>query len=354
MTDISADVIVVGAGVAGALFAERLTAQGIRVAILEAGPRIDREEAFETWLGATIKVPESPYPLTPEADHPVAHDVSHWYRQSGPDPFKSTYLKQVGGTTWHWLGTCVRYVPNDFRMRSLYGQAVDWPITYDDLEPDYLEAEHELGVAGDSNEDLGSPRSGPFPLPPIPQSHLDGFFAEALKGTVYAVHPTPQARNSVEHDGRPVCCGSGSCIPICPVQAKYDATVHLDRAESRGARVHEQCTAVQVALDGDDRVAGLRFRRPDGSEGVARGRVYALAAPRDRNTPLVAQLAGTRLSRCRQWFRAGRSQSDGSSDPVELGRCTRACLAIPGTALNVRYRDPEGRCVSPHALKSAN
>ncbi len=278
MTDISADVIVVGAGVAGALFAERLTAQGIRVAILEAGPRIDREEAFETWLGATIKVPESPYPLTPEADHPVAHDVSHWYRQSGPDPFKSTYLKQVGGTTWHWLGTCVRYVPNDFRMRSLYGQAVDWPITYDDLEPDYLEAEHELGVAGDSNEDLGSPRSGPFPLPPIPQSHLDGFFAEALKGTVYAVHPTPQARNSVEHDGRPVCCGSGSCIPICPVQAKYDATVHLDRAESRGARVHEQCTAVQVALDGDDRVAGLRFRRPDGSEGVARGRVYALAA----------------------------------------------------------------------------
>jgi len=49
-------------------------------------------------------------------------------------------------------------------MKTLYGQGVDWPITYDDLEPFYGEAENEIGVAGDSALDLGSPRSTPFPM----------------------------------------------------------------------------------------------------------------------------------------------------------------------------------------------
>ena len=42
---------------------------------------------------------------------------------------------------------------------------------------------------------------------------------------------SPQARNSVDRDGRPACCGSASCIQICPIGAKYDATVHLSSAE---------------------------------------------------------------------------------------------------------------------------
>lgn len=38
-------------------------------------------------------------------------------------------------------------LPNDFRMQSEYGQAADWPISYDELEPFYREAEHEIGVS---------------------------------------------------------------------------------------------------------------------------------------------------------------------------------------------------------------
>src|SRR5690606_16016122 len=113
----------------------------------------------QRYWNALIKVPESAYPLTPEADHPVAHDPDHWYRQTGPDKFRSTYVKVVGGTTWHWLGTCLRHVPADFRLKSLYGRGVDWPIAYEDLEPFYGQAEHEIGVSGDSSDPLGSPRS---------------------------------------------------------------------------------------------------------------------------------------------------------------------------------------------------
>ena len=278
MSDITADAVVVGSGFAGALLADRLADRGIRTAILEAGPRVNRARAFETFLGAVVKTPESPYERSPEADFPKSEDPDHWYRQSGPDKFKSTYLKAVGGTSWHWLGTCVRFLPSDFQLRSRFGRAVDWPIGYDEIEPFYVAAERELGVAGDSADDLGSPRSGPFPMPPIPASWLDGVCERMLADTPWRVRPTPQARNSEVHQGRPACCGSASCIPICPVAAKYDATVHLRRAEAQGAALHEQTTAAFVETGDDMRVTAIRFTRPDGSSGVARGRVYVLAA----------------------------------------------------------------------------
>ena len=143
MSDIEADVVIVGSGIAGALLADRLALSGVRVAILEAGPRIDRGHALRRYFQAPFKTPESPYEATPAADFPLTIDPGHWYRQSGPDRFKSTYLKAVGGTTWHWLGTCLRLLPNDFRMRSRYGRGVDWPLDYDDLEPFYTQAERE-------------------------------------------------------------------------------------------------------------------------------------------------------------------------------------------------------------------
>ena len=278
MNAVEAEVVIVGSGVAGALVAERLARAGVGVAVLEAGSRIDRGQALGRYFNAPIKTPESPYLATKEADFPLSVDSGHWYRQSGPDNFKSTYLKAVGGTTWHWLGTCLRFLPNDFRLQSRYGRGIDWPIGYDDLEPFYVEAERELGVAGDSDQDLGSPRSAGFPMPAVAHSYLDSVFERAVRGTGYQVRATPQARNSVAHDGRPACCGSASCIPLCPVGAKYDATVHLGKAERRGAAVHEQATATSVETGANGRVTGIRFHRPDLSDGIARGRIYVVAA----------------------------------------------------------------------------
>ena len=64
MTTISADVVVVGSGVAGVLVADRLQRSGRKVTILEAGPTIDREQAVEVFRAATAKVPESPWTWT--------------------------------------------------------------------------------------------------------------------------------------------------------------------------------------------------------------------------------------------------------------------------------------------------
>jgi glucose dehydrogenase len=278
MADIEADVIIVGSGIAGALLAARLANAGAKVAILEAGRAVDRAEATQRYWDAAIKVPECPYPPIPQADHPISNDPDYWYRQSGPEKFKSTYLKVVGGTTWHWLGTCLRFVPNDFVLSTNYGRGLDWPISYAELEPFYGQAENEIGVAGNSAETLGSPRSGNYPMPAVAQTYLDKVYARALAGTEFEVRSTPQGRNSIDRNNRPACCGNASCIPVCPVQAKYDATVHLDLAQKRGATLHVQTTAVAVEVGADRHIAAVRFKRWDGSEGRAAGRVFVLAA----------------------------------------------------------------------------
>ncbi len=76
MAEIEADVIIVGSGVSGALLAAKLAQAGVKVAILEAGAR-------RRFWNAAIRVPECPYPLSPQAEHPLSNDPDYWYRQTG-------------------------------------------------------------------------------------------------------------------------------------------------------------------------------------------------------------------------------------------------------------------------------
>src|SRR5689334_9003244 len=197
-----ADVVIVGAGIAGALVAERLAKAGVKVTIVEAGPRIERGAAVMQYYSSLIKVPECAYPNTAYAPHPRSDNLDDYYVQTGPDKFASTYLRQVGGTTWHWLGTCLRLVPDDFRLATRFGRGVDWPFNYDALERWYGEAETEIGVSGDSTADLGSPRSSPYPMPAIPLSVVDQHIAKAFAGSPYEVRATPQRRNATVRDSR--------------------------------------------------------------------------------------------------------------------------------------------------------
>ncbi|MEW6277444.1 MAG: GMC family oxidoreductase [Candidatus Eremiobacterota bacterium] len=242
---------VIGSGVAGALTAFRLASVGLKVTLLEAGPRIARQEAVRRFRYPDLA---SPYP------------AGFQHVDLGPDPFHGVSLRMVGGTTWHWLGTALRLHPVDFRMKSLHGVGVDWPLSYADLEPDYTEAERLLGVSGDSLESAGSPRSGPYPMPPLPVTYLERCLPRR-----YKIQVLPAARNSAVYDGRPACCGAATCVPICPVGAKYDATVHLEKAERLGVRLLDEHPVLRLEVEGG-RVARLHHRH-----GALQARVFLVA-----------------------------------------------------------------------------
>ena len=277
--DLTADVVVVGSGVAGALTAAKLAEQGVDTLIVEAGPRITRDEALATFYASPLRaLSDTPYPNAVYAPRPEPRGPETYLVRAGGVPFATAYERVVGGTTWHWEGVCLRLLPSDLRMSSEFGLAVDWPFTYDELGPWYDAAERELGVAGNAADDLGSPRSGDFPMPALPFSYLDQQFAKALEGGPYKLNATPSARNSVAYGGRSPCCGSGSCVPVCPSGAKYDAMVHVEAAEQASARVVDKTVVQAVDLDGERRVSGLQFKRPDGSEGKISAKIYVLAA----------------------------------------------------------------------------
>jgi choline dehydrogenase-like flavoprotein len=144
-----ADVVVVGSGVAGAIVAHQLASTGKSVILLEAGPRMPRWEIVERFRNQPDKTDfMAPYPSGPWAPHPEYGPPNDYLILKGEHKFNSQYIRAVGGTTWHWAASAWRFIPNDFKMKTVYGVGRDWPIQYDDLEHYYQRAEEELGVWG--------------------------------------------------------------------------------------------------------------------------------------------------------------------------------------------------------------
>lgn len=309
----TADVIVVGAGMAGSVMAYQLGLAGLKVLVLESGPAIppNRSEYLERFYTAVLKSPESPYPpeqseqtpATQFAPRATIQDLitagsadpnkaqKSYLVQNGPLLFASTYERVGGGTMWHWMGTALRLLPNDFRMQSVYKVGVDWPISYDDLQTAYCRAEEEMGVSADvaSQSYLGVtfPQGYEYSMHGIPPSLVDQGLGKNVTGTQYQgitlnVRQTPAGRNSQSDNGRRVCAGNTSCTPICPIQAKYDATVTMAKALDTGnVRILYQTVASQVQVDANG-VTGIDFIQYQNNgtrqNGTAQGKRYVIAA----------------------------------------------------------------------------
>ena len=273
------DVVIVGAGMAGALCAYKLSARtDLKILLLDAGENLfddaQRAEFVKVLAVASGKGVVWPYSKLPSVKSvpnpdPNPKDGKDVHLvEAGPDIFKSNYLRIVGGSTWAWRGNVPRYIPSDFRLKSIYGVGEDWPLTYCDLEPYYCQAEIELGVSGNHDEWqdlLGAHRSRPFPMPNIVQSYGDRLVKARLDGltldvkTVHVVS-TPQARNSQPYDGRSACQGNANCIPVCPSGAKYDAGVHLRKALANGVQLKTRAVACRLQAESDGTVSTVIFK----------------------------------------------------------------------------------------------
>jgi len=285
----STDVCVIGAGPAGAILAASLAARGRDVVILEAGPRFDLENRvaqMETGLRAA-------HPNEAVWDMGGPRDAFTWAGESDYD-LNTHRVKGVGGTTLHWGGMTPRLHPEDFEMDTRHGLAEDWPIGYDDLRPYYARAEHELGVSGAPNRFSG-PRREPYPLSPFPPSYSDellqgGFDAEGIE-----VHTVPRAMNSEPYDGRSECVGYGTCQIVCPSGGKYDASVHVRKAEAGGARVRANAPVERLEFDGaGDRVAAAVYTDADGIERRQAAEAFVVACGAVESARLLHRSAGGR------------------------------------------------------------
>jgi len=255
----NADVCVVGAGPAGALVADRLAADH-EVIVLDAGPRFDPADRLDRQERA----------IRPSYDRPDVWDVggerdAHSNAGERFYPLNHARVKGIGGSTLHWQGMVMRLHEDDFASGTERGVGPDWPIDYADLRPYYAAAERELGVAGASDNPYAPPREEPHPMPAFEPSYSDSLFAEACEELEIDMHSVPNARNSEAYDGRSACVGYGTCQPVCPAGAKYDATVHIERAEEKGATVIDRAPVQRLEHDAD-RITAAVYATPDGEE----------------------------------------------------------------------------------------
>ena len=88
---------------------------------------------------------------------------------------------------------------------------VDWPITYDELEPYYTKAEWELGVSGEPGP-FDPPRSRPYPMPPLPVKSSGVLLERGARALGLHPQATPMAINSQFYNGRPACQHCGFCL----------------------------------------------------------------------------------------------------------------------------------------------
>ena len=144
---VDCDVLVVGSGPSGAVFAKRAAEAGMSVVCLEQGDWVDYSKAISDKAGFELTAPRDWQYV------PTKRDISGDFPISVEDSdIIPLYWNGVGGSSISWAANWMRNLPSDFRVRSLDGVADDWPITYQDLLPHYARTEREFvvsGVAGD-------------------------------------------------------------------------------------------------------------------------------------------------------------------------------------------------------------
>ncbi|MGW1376243.1 GMC family oxidoreductase [Streptomyces sp. NPDC002446] len=336
------DAIIVGAGWVGSALAQRLGDQGWQVLVLEAG-----NSGTETWPGyldslatyysAAAKVPNSAYRRNQAAPYPDVLDLApvrnpapgkpeftaHGYLvQNGQLPYGTDYLRELGGTAMHWLGAVPRMLPDDFATDDDYGYGRNWPLTAEDLQPWYAEAERVFGVAGNAQEqkELGvvTDPAYEYPMHHIPQSYIDQR-CRTLDGELVTddvaqreyrltMYGLPQARNSTPNPayrdphriqgavGLPNfgerCVGNASCVPICPVQAKSHP-LRIQATWPATVTLATRCVVSRVRARSDGRVTGVEYRTytdpasPVHQTFVAEADVVVLAAHAIENARLL-------------------------------------------------------------------
>src|SRR5262245_38574927 len=153
------DVCVIGGGITAAMVAEKISESkpGTSIAVVEAGVKIFDLENRMKYRQRNLDYGENAWPADFVADQAAAGIISR--------------TMAVGGSALHWGGVTNRFSEEDLTLRSRYGLAVDWPVTWADLEKHYCEAERRLGVSGEPGPIPEDRRSDPYTMEAMPLSY---------------------------------------------------------------------------------------------------------------------------------------------------------------------------------------
>lgn len=287
------DCIIVGSGAGGSAAAWALAESGVKVLLLESGPRFNPATDYRLdqpdWERRGFPDPpgsRGDYSFGPMQDlDPRLDRLRSWNHLLGRlvegvkrQPGDYSHVRGAGGSTLHFSGEAHRLNPRSMALASRFGVGADWPFGYEELEPFYAEAERVVGVAG-PNADPRRPRSTPYPLPPHVHSYASARVAEGCARLGLSWQPNALAILSHPYDGRPPCNYCGNCARGCPRLDKGSADVtFLRRAlESGHCTLSLGALVSQIVPGIGDRIGHLLYRDTQGLTHQASATVYILS-----------------------------------------------------------------------------
>ncbi len=270
------DLVVVGAGAGGSVFAQRMARAGWKVVVLDTGPFWD---------------PDTDWVSDERGAHDLYWNSSRQIAGTNPVPMGSNNSgRGVGGSMIHYSGYVPRLHPSDFRTRSLDGVGVDWPIAYTDLKPYYEAIEQELPVAG-QDWPWGDPHT--YPQHAHPLGGNGDLFVRGAHALGIETRVGPVAISNGRFGNRPHCIYRGFCQQGCKVNAKASPLItHIPDALAHGAEVRAGCHVSRVLVDDATGLAtGVEYLH-DGTTHRQRARMVAVAGY-SIETPRLLMLSAT-------------------------------------------------------------
>ena len=208
------DVIIIGTGAGGGTLARHLAPSGQRILLLERGDWLPREP--QNWLAQDVFV-DNRY---------VSPDT--WYDPSGT-AFQPQIHYFVGGATKLYGAALYRLRKEDFgELQHHDGISPAWPISYDEIEPYYTQAEKLYEVHGARGEDpTEPPASAPYPFPAVSHEPRIQQLSDDLAAAGFHPFHAPCGIRLAEKDmPHSACVRCQNCDGFpCAVHGKSDAEV---------------------------------------------------------------------------------------------------------------------------------
>ncbi|HKG22850.1 MAG TPA: GMC family oxidoreductase [Blastocatellia bacterium] len=253
------DAIVVGSGATGGWAAKELTQQGLRVAVVEAGRKIDPLKEFteHKWpyelkyrgfgdrreMERTQPIQSKCYACNEYSRQFFVNDLENPYTTPPDKPFYWIRSRQVGGRSIPWGRQTYRLSNYDFKAASHDGYGDDWPISYEDIAPYYDKVEDFIGISG-SYENLPQLPDSKF-IPPMNFTCGEkvlkkavGKMKDPLRRVIIgraAILTKPMHQGTP--DARSACHWCGHCDRGCTTRSYYSSPASTLPAAARTGRM---------------------------------------------------------------------------------------------------------------------
>lgn len=296
------DVCVIGSGAGGGPVAYELSHAGYETVVLEKGPWFHSDDFYKDELACCLR----------DAYTPDLNDEQHVLEELNNQQWQATATSESGWNFWN--GNCVggssnfmsgffhRMKPKDFRLLSEFGKIsganiVDWPISYDDLEPYFTKVEKLVGVSGRvlQHPHLEPRSTADFPYPPTAEHPISQWIDTACQSLDYHPFPVARAILSKADNGRNSCEYSGYCGSFgCASNAKGSSRAALLNSAIKTGHcyIKPHSKVVRLLTDAQGEVRSVVYVNNEGLTRKIEAKIFVVACQAIESTRLLLLSSG--------------------------------------------------------------